>query len=252
MKERYVRTGAGHARIDGETAMLLDGPPWLGGRDTGGEATLDASSLLCPVTPTKIVCVGKNYRLHAREMSSDVPKQPLLFFKPPSSLLASGGTVVLPPESERVDYEGELAVVIGKSGRRIPSRQSFEHVFGFAVLCDVTARDLQKKDGQWTRAKGFDTFCPVGHEVVRGIDPAALGIRVTVNGETRQDGNTRDMVYDIADLVSYISAAMTLEAGDVIATGTPHGVGPLAAGDRVVVAIDDVGSLEFDVSTERA
>lgn len=247
---RFVRMADGAwARIEGEELALLDRAPWLGGSETGRAAA--SAELVAPVAPSKIVCIGKNYRAHAAEMQSEVPKEPLLFFKPPSSVIASGRAVRLPPESSRVDYEGELAVVIGKRARRVAEADALGHVFGYAPLCDVTARDLQKRDGQWTRAKGFDTFCPVGPEIVTGIDPTALRIVVTVNGETRQDGNTRDMVNGVPRLVSYISQAMTLEPGDVIATGTPHGVGPLADGDRVAVRIETVGALEFDVEAER-
>ncbi len=247
--KRYVRSTDGDwALCDGADRLVLDGAPWAGGKPTG--TPLPSGELGVPVAPTKIVGIGKNYRAHAKEMQSEVPKEPLLFFKPPSSLLASGRRVVLPPESERVDYEGELGVVIGQRCRRISPDEAMDHVFGYVVVCDVTARDLQKSDGQWTRAKGFDTFCPVGAEVVTGVDPSALGIRVTVNGDLRQDGNTRDMVNDIPALISHISQAMTLEPGDLLATGTPNGVGPLADGDRVDVDVEQVGTLDFSVVTE--
>ncbi|MCE7891826.1 MAG: fumarylacetoacetate hydrolase family protein [Myxococcales bacterium] len=205
---------------------------------------------LSPAAPTKIVCVGRNYGAHARELGNEVPKEPLLFMKPPSSLLAPDGTVFLPPESERVEHEAELAVVIGTQGRRIPVARALDHVFGYTIACDVTARDLQKKDGQWTRAKGFDGFCPLGPEVVQGVDPGALGVRLRVNGQARQDGNTRDMVFDVATLVAHVSNVMTLEPGDLILTGTPEGVGPLVAGDRVEVEIDGIGVLRFGVEKE--
>lgn len=205
---------------------------------------------LSPAAPSKIVCVGRNYGAHAKELGNEVPKEPLLFMKPPSSLLAPGGTLLLPPESERVEHEAELAVVIGTRGRRIPVARALDHVFGYTIACDVTARDLQKKDGQWTRAKGFDGFCPVGPEVVQGVDPGSLGVRLRVNGQTRQDGNTRDMVFDVATLVAYISNVMTLEPGDLILTGTPEGVGPLVDGDSVEVEIEGIGVLRFGVGKE--
>lgn len=205
---------------------------------------------LSPAPPSKIVCIGRNYRAHAQELGNEVPKEPLLFLKPPSSLLEPGGTLYLPPESERVEHEAELGVVIGRRGRRIPRERALEHVFGYSVACDVTARDLQKKDGQWTRAKGFDGFCPVGPEVVSGLDPSGLSIRLRVNGDLRQDGNTRDMVFDVASLIAHVSSVMTLEPGDLILTGTPEGVGPLAAGDRVEVEIEGIGLLRFGVERE--
>jgi len=236
------------ARLDGEEATLLDAAPWAGGEPTGEKRPRAGLRLAVPVTPTKIVCVGRNYLAHAKELGNTVPSEPLLFFKPPSSLLDPDGSVVLPPESERVEHEGELAVIIGERGRRIPKAAALEHVFGYAVACDVTARDLQKKDGQWTRAKGFDTFCPIGPELVTGVDPSALSVRVRVGDELRQDGNTRDMAFDVPTLVAYISNVMTLEPGDLILTGTPEGVAPIRAGDTVRVEIDGVGSLSFSVS----
>jgi len=247
-----IRDAAGStvwARVDGSLAEVLDRAPFQGGATTGRALDCQKADFVAPAEPTKIVCVGRNYRAHAQELGNEVPAEPLLFFKPPSSLLDPGGTVELPPESSRVEHEAELAVVIGRRGRRIPKARAHEHVFGYAVACDVTARDLQKKDGQWTRAKGFDTFCPLGPELVTDLDPSAQGIRLRVNDELRQDGNTSDMVFDVATLVAYVSAVMTLEPGDLILTGTPQGVGPLAAGDRVTVEIDGLSALTFDVAT---
>jgi 2-keto-4-pentenoate hydratase/2-oxohepta-3-ene-1,7-dioic acid hydratase in catechol pathway len=246
----YRRTATNWLEIQGETGVPLDRAPWLGGAAAGPAVALGAARFVAPVWPSKILCVGKNYRAHAKEMGGEVPSEPLLFMKPHSSLLDPGGTVRLPRESERVEYEAELAVVIGRRGRRIPAEQALGHVFGYAVACDVTARDLQRKDGQWTRAKGFDTFCPVGAEIATGIDPSALALRLSVNGELRQDGTTSDMVFDVATLVAYASNVMTLLPGDLILTGTPEGVGLLRAGDRVSVQIERVGSLEFDVASE--
>ncbi len=252
MRFARVRTpdgSAAYARIEDSRAVLLSAAPWLGGNPTGNE--LDRPELLAPVEPSKIIGVGRNYRAHAAELDNEVPREPLLFLKAPSSVLGPGGTVLLPPESERVDYEAELGVVIGRRCRRVDRADALLHVFGYVPVCDVTARDLQKKDGQWTRAKGFDTFCPVGPWVVDGVDAAALGVRLSVDGERRQEGNTRDMVFDVATLVSYISAAMTLEPGDLIATGTPHGVGPLSDANNVRVELDQLGALEFHVLAER-
>ena len=236
------------ARLDGSEVTPLDGAPWAGGKPSGEKRPRAGLRFAAPARPSKIVCVGGNYKAHAKELGNDVPAEPLLFFKPPSSLLDPDGTVELPPESTRVEHEGELAVVIGKRCRRTSPETAIGHVFGYTVACDVTARDLQKKDGQWTRAKGFDTFCPLGPEIVSGVDPSALSVRVTVNGELRQNGNTRDMVFDVATLVSYISNVMTLEAGDLILTGTPEGVGPLAYADRVRIEIAGIGSLEHGVA----
>lgn len=213
---------------------------------------LSAADLLPPVTPSKIVCVGRNYRDHARELGNDIPTEPLLFFKPPSSLLKPGGIVRLPVASARVDFEGELALVIGRRTTKLQPDADWRAVVrGYTVANDVTARDLQKTDGQWTRAKGFDTFCPVGPLVSDEPDPqAGLTIETRVNGELRQHGSTLDFIFRIPELLVYISAAITLEAGDLILTGTPAGVGPLVAGDRVEVSIDGLGVLANPVQTD--
>jgi len=229
------------------TWRVLDGAPWAGGRSgirVVGEE--EVQQLLCPVQPSKIVCIGRNYAAHAKELGNAVPTEPLLFLKPPSSLLAHGGSVVLPPESERVEHEAELVVVIGKRCSRVSKEDATKYVFGFAIACDVTARDLQKKDVQFTRGKGFDTFCPLGPWIETTLtSPSRVLCRV--NAEVRQDGTTRDMIFDVPHLVSYVSTAMTLEPGDVILTGTPEGVGPLVHGDRVEVEIAGVGVLAFGV-----
>jgi 2-keto-4-pentenoate hydratase/2-oxohepta-3-ene-1,7-dioic acid hydratase in catechol pathway len=235
-------------------AQVLSAAPWGGGTPTGQElpaTELDRLPLLCPVQPSKIVGIGRNYRKHAEELAHEVPAEPLMFFKPPSSLLDPGGIVQLPPESTRVDYEGELVVVIGRRARRVSVEQAKSAVFGYSIACDVTARDLQNKDKQWTRAKGFDTFCPIGPYVVPLTDPAALGVQLSVNGSTRQDGKVRDMIFDVPTLIAYASQSMTLEPGDVILTGTPEGVGPLSDGDAVTVSIEPLGELAFRVATER-
>jgi 2-keto-4-pentenoate hydratase/2-oxohepta-3-ene-1,7-dioic acid hydratase in catechol pathway len=206
---------------------------------------LSEAELLPPVTPSKIICVGRNYRDHAKELGNEVPAEPLLFFKPPSSLLAHNGTVVMPPESERVDFEGELAIVIGKRATKLTVDADWRsYVRGYTIANDVTARDLQKKDGQWTRAKGFDTFCAVGPVVSGDVDPEkGLTLETRVNGEVRQHGSTLDFIFSIPELLRYITAAITLEPGDLLLTGTPAGVGPLKAGDRVDVSIDGLGVL---------
>jgi 2-keto-4-pentenoate hydratase/2-oxohepta-3-ene-1,7-dioic acid hydratase in catechol pathway len=208
--------------------------------------------LLAPVRPSKIVCVGRNYRDHAKELGNEVPAEPLLFFKPPSSLLAPGAPILMPKASERVDFEGELAVVIAKRARKLKRSDDLRpYIHAFTLANDVTARDLQKKDGQWTRAKGFDTFCPVGPLLDTGFDLAApLTIETHVNGELRQHGSTADFIFPLPELLEYITAAMTLEPGDLLLTGTPAGVGPLAAGDRVEVSIPGLGKLSNPVAID--
>ena len=198
--------------------------------------------------PSKIVCVGRNYVAHAKELGNEVPERPLIFLKPPSSLVGDGEAIVLPRASERVEFEGEIALVIGRRGRDVAVGEAWDYVAGIAPLNDVTARDLQKTDGQWTRAKGFDTFCPMGAMVpLVGIDRDALEVVTRVNGQERQRGRVSEMAFDVPSLVAYISAVMTLEPGDVIATGTPAGVGPLQPGDVVEVEIPGAGILRNPV-----
>jgi 2-keto-4-pentenoate hydratase/2-oxohepta-3-ene-1,7-dioic acid hydratase in catechol pathway len=199
------------------------------------------------VQPSKIVCVGRNYAAHARELGNEVPKQPLLFFKPPSSLIGPGDAIVLPAASQQVEYEAEIGLVIGKRARKVGERDAMAHVRGFTCANDVSARDLQKTDGQWGRAKGFDTFCAVGPVVAEGLDWGALEVIGRLNGDERQRGRTRDMVFSIPMLIEYISHIMTLEAGDLILTGTPEGVGRLTAGDIVEVEIPGIGVLRNPV-----
>ena len=216
--------------------------------------------LLPPVTPSKILCVGRNYRDHATELGNDIPKEPLLFLKPPSSLLASGGTIRMPALSQRVDYEGELAIVIGKRCRNLsPDEDVRPYVRGYTVVNDVTARDIQKSDGQWTRGKGFDTFCPTGPIVSDEIDPcgfldleqaSAVTLTTRLNGEIKQQGSTVDLIFPIPFLLRYITATMTLEPGDLIPTGTPAGVGSLQPGDQIEVSIEGLGTLKNIAAAE--
>jgi len=215
---------------------------------------LDSFKLLAPVRPSKIVCVGRNYKDHATELGNEVPKEPLLFMKPPSSLLAPGGTIVMPAISKRIDFEGELGIVIGKRCRNIgPDEDVREYIRGYVLVNDVTARDIQKSDGQWTRGKGFDTFCPVGPLVSSEIDPCG-GEPVTVTthlgGKLRQTGSTADFIFGIPELLRYITAFMTLEVGDLIPTGTPAGVGPMQAGDVVEVSVPGLGVLRNGLAAE--
>lgn len=208
--------------------------------------------LLPPCSPSKIVCVGRNYAEHAKELGNAPPSEPLIFLKPPSSLIASGDAIVYPRLSQRVDFEGELGVVIGKRARNVAAADAEGYVLGYTCVNDVTARDLQKKDGQWTRGKGFDTFCAVGPCIVRREDTDFQRFRVQtfVDGTKKQDGSVTEMLFAVNAIISYVSAFMTLEPGDLIATGTPPGVGPLQPGSKVQIVIDGIGILENTVVTE--
>jgi 2-keto-4-pentenoate hydratase/2-oxohepta-3-ene-1,7-dioic acid hydratase in catechol pathway len=213
---------------------------------------LTQASLLPPVQPSKIVCVGRNYREHAAELGNEVPTEPLLFFKPPSSLLPTAGTILRPKVSERTDYEGELGVVISRRCHQLADSEDVRpYILGYTCVNDFTARDLQKKEPQWVRGKGFDTFCPVGPLVSDGLDPwAGVQVETRVNGELRQSGNTKDFIFPLDVLIRYISQIMTLEPGDLIATGTPAGVGPVVAGDAVEVSIEGIGGLHNPVADQ--
>jgi 2-keto-4-pentenoate hydratase/2-oxohepta-3-ene-1,7-dioic acid hydratase in catechol pathway len=233
--------------LDGDRARRFDGAPWAGARLGSIETSWSPADLRAPVRPSKIVCVGRNYAAHAKELGNEVPKEPLLFLKAPSAIIGPGGAVVLPKESERVEHEAELGIVIGRRIKRASKEDATSAIYGFTAVCDVTARDLQKKDGQWSRAKGFDTFCPVGPWIETELDPSDLGVRCLVDGETKQSGRTSQMIFDIPTLLAYVSAAMTLEPGDLVVTGTPEGVGPLAAGNKLTVSIDGIGDLTVGV-----
>jgi 2-keto-4-pentenoate hydratase/2-oxohepta-3-ene-1,7-dioic acid hydratase in catechol pathway len=211
---------------DGDLVVLAGDPLFAGFETTGERVPLADAVLLAPVIPrSKVVCVGKNYHDHAAEMGGEAPAEPLLFLKPNTAVIGPGDVIVRPRQSQRTDFEGELAVVIGRVAKDVAAADALGYVFGFTVANDVTARDLQRSDGQWSRAKGFDTFCPL------------------VNGEVRQDGPISDMVHSVADVIAYASAAFTLLPGDVILTGTPAGVGPFGAGDTVEVEITGIGVL---------
>jgi 2-keto-4-pentenoate hydratase/2-oxohepta-3-ene-1,7-dioic acid hydratase in catechol pathway len=232
--------------VDGADLVVLAGDPLFAGFDTTGERVpLADAVLLAPVIPrSKVVCVGKNYHDHAAEMGGEAPAEPLLFLKPNTSVIGPGDVIVRPRQSERTDFEGELAVVIGRVAKDVPAEKADEYVFGYTVANDVTARDLQRSDGQWSRAKGFDTFCPLGPVIETEFDLDG-GARIVsrVNGEVRQDGPISDMVHSVAEIVAYASAAFTLLPGDVILTGTPAGIGPFGAGDTVEVEITGIGVL---------
>ena len=219
-----------------------------GGRIATADRPPASGELLPPATPTKIVAVGRNYADHARELGNEPPSEPIIFLKPPSALLSPNATIVRPPQSERVDFEGELAIVVGKRARNVKADRWRDFVLGFTCANDVTARDLQKKDVQFTRGKSFDTFCPIGPCIETEIDPSDLALRTRVNGDVRQNGRTSMMVFPCPVLFEFISAIMTLEPGDVILTGTPAGVGPLASGDTVEVDIEGIGTLRNHVA----
>src|SRR5467141_2253440 len=262
---RFDLNGSAHyglvesvAGSDEITRLLLQSPQDSDGDVEGlpsrrmDRIPLAQASLLPPVRPSKIVCVGRNYREHAAELGNEVPTEPLLFFKPSSSLLAPGGTILRPRISERTDYEGELGVVIAKRCHKLPADEDTRpYILGYTCVNDFTARDLQNKDSQWARAKGFDSFCPVGPVVADNLDPwSGIQIETRVNGEVRQSGNTKDFIFSLGVVLRYLSQIMTLEPGDLIATGTPTGVEPVVAGDVVEVAIDGIGVLRNPVADE--
>jgi 2-keto-4-pentenoate hydratase/2-oxohepta-3-ene-1,7-dioic acid hydratase in catechol pathway len=238
---------------DGELWVVDASSGLVGGALSGfAPMPLSKAELLPPVAPSKIICVGRNYREHVRELGNEIPAEPLLFFKPPSSLLAPGGVVRLPKFAERVDFEGELVLVVGKRAHKLPPGANWrETISGCTLANDVSARDLQKKDGQWARAKGCDTFCPIGPIVSDELDlDADVTLETRVNGELRQHGSTTDFIFPIPVLLSAITAAFTLEPGDIILTGTPSGVGPLKAGDRVEIGVPGLGVLTHSVAED--
>ena len=235
--------------VDEAELVVLAGDPMFAGFDTTGERVpLGEVSLLAPVIPrSKVVCVGKNYHDHAAEMGGEAPAEPLLFLKPNTAVIGPGDAIVRPPQSTRTDFEGELAVVIGRIAKNVPAASALDYVFGYTIGNDVTARDLQKSDGQWARAKGFDTFCPLGPAIETDFDPALATIQSRVNGEVKQSAPLTDMIHSVADIIAYASAVFTLLPGDVILTGTPAGIGPFVAGDVVEVEISGLGVLRNPV-----
>jgi 2-keto-4-pentenoate hydratase/2-oxohepta-3-ene-1,7-dioic acid hydratase in catechol pathway len=221
----------------------LAGHPFAPAQLTGEQHPLSKVRLLAPVLPSKVVCIGKNYADHAAEMGGPAPESPVVFLKPSTSVVGPGDAIQLPRDSERVDHEAELAVVIGRLCREVPRERAADVVLGYTVGNDVTARDHQKADGQWTRGKGHDTFCPLGPWVETELDPADLRVTCAVDGERRQDGRTAQLLHDVPAVIEWVSAFMTLLPGDVILTGTPAGVGPLLAGQSVTAAVEGIGSL---------
>ena len=226
----------------------LDGTPFDEFKRLDIEFPLQSVRLLPPVLPGKIICVGRNYVEHAREQGVDVPELPMLFLKPPSSVIGPGEVIQLPPQSSQVEHEAELAVVIGRRGKWVSAEDAVHYILGYTIANDVTARDLQRRDGQWTRGKGFDTFCPLGPWIDTNTDPADVLISCRVNGELRQMASTREMVFTVQQLVAFVTSVMTVEPGDVILTGTPAGIGPLTAGDIVSISVEGLGDLENPVA----
>ncbi len=227
---------------DDATITLISDEPFAQWEPEGAVG-LASAELLTPVIPTKIVCVGINYRNHAEEMGHQLPAEPVIFLKPPTAVNGPGCPIKIPEGVGRVDYEAELAVIVGRRTHNATPEQARDNILGYACANDVTARDLQKVDGQWTRAKGFDGFCPLGPWIETDVDPSDLLVESYVNGEVRQSARTSDMIFDVYELVSFISGVMTLVPGDVVLTGTPGGIGPLASGDEVEIRIEGVGSL---------
>ena len=229
---------------DAEGVLVYNGSPFVAWEPTEIVVPWQSVTLLSPVIPTKVMCVGRNYEDHAAEFDHDVPEEPMIFMKPATSVIGPNANVVHPKISNELHHEAELAVVISKPGRNIKAEDASPYIFGYTAANDVTARDLQYKDGQWTRAKGFDTFCPLGPAIETELDPLErLAVICTVNGEVRQAGFTSDMVFGVAELIEYISAFTTLLPGDVILTGTPSGVGRVEPGDVMEVEIDGIGTL---------
>jgi len=239
-----IATGA----IEGEFVRPLQGTFFENPVPTGEEVPVADVRLLAPVLPSKVVCIGRNYVEHAIEMDSDVPEEPLLFLKPSTTVIGPGDPIPYPSASSQVDHEGELAIVVGRLARRVPAEEAGKFILGFTCGNDVTARDLQRKDGQWTRGKGFDGFCPLGPWIETELDPTDLAIECRLNGERRQWARTSQLTFGPAELVEYVSAVMTLLPGDVIMTGTPAGVGPMKVGDTVEVEIEGIGVLANEVA----
>ncbi|HXW54410.1 MAG TPA: fumarylacetoacetate hydrolase family protein [Candidatus Cybelea sp.] len=240
------------AIVEGQQLVEIDGEPWRAFGRTGRSWQLAEVKLLPPAVPGKIVCVGRNYAEHAKELGNETPQEPLLFLKPPSAILAPEEPILLPPISQRVDFEGELAVIISRSCRALSLGEATEpYIAGYTCLNDVTARDLQKRDGQWTRAKGFDTFCPFGPVLETDLDLARASVETRVNGTRKQSACLSEMIFSVDAIIRHIAQVMTLEPGDVIATGTPAGIGALREGDVVEITVSGIGTLRNRVARFR-
>ena len=248
---RYAVEGdVGFGVLDGDGVAALVAHPFGDLVFTGARLALDDVRLLAPIIPSKVLAIGKNYADHAREMGGEPPESPVLFLKPSTAVIGPGDAIVRPPSVERLDYEGELAVVIGALCRDVPRERARDVVLGYTCANDVTARDQQLVDGQWGRAKGYDTFCPLGPWIETDVDPSDLRLTTMLNGETRQDARTSALVHDVPSLIAFVSGVMTLLPGDVLLTGTPAGIGPMEKGDEVAVTIEGIGTLTNTV-TER-
>jgi len=224
--------------------LVLKSEPWNGiSDDFEKEVPVSNVKFLSPTSPTKIIALGLNYKDHAKETGFPIPEEPLIFLKPPSAVIGLGDVIQIPKGVGRVDYEAELAIVIGKKCKNVSKEEAYNYILGYTCFNDVTARTLQQKDGQWTRSKSFDTFAPFGPWIATDLDPLDLSIKLYLNGEVKQDGRTSDMIFNVYEIVSFVSKIMTLEPGDVIATGTPPGIGPIKDGDEVIVEIEGIGKL---------
>jgi 2-keto-4-pentenoate hydratase/2-oxohepta-3-ene-1,7-dioic acid hydratase in catechol pathway len=246
---RFLHAGAEHfGKLEGEQVAIFEGNPLAGAALGDKIISLEDCELLAPVQPSKVICIGMNYAAHAAEISQSVPDEPLMFFKPSSAIIGSGQTIVLPYQSKKVELEAELTVVIGKQAKNITPDQVRDHVFGYTIANDVTARDLQFSDLQWARSKGFDTFCPLGPWIETEYSPAGKIVQSRINGEVRQHASTNDMNFDVETLVSYVSQNVTLFPGDIILTGSPAGISKISAGDFVECEIEGIGVLSNPVA----
>ena len=250
LRYRFKKEAATYGWILENKVGPLEGSPFSEYRRLETQHDVKDVKILAPVLPEKIIAIGRNYPLHAKEHGVEIPEVPILFIKPPSSIVGPEEKILLPPQSQQVEHEAELAVVIGKKGRWISTDDALKYVLGYTIANDVTARDLQSRDGQWTRAKGFDTFCPIGPWIETKLDPVDVLITCRVNGELRQMSSTKEMVFNIPQLIAFISSIMTLEPGDIILTGTPAGVGLLQAGDKVEIEIEGIGILKNEIDLE--
>lgn len=237
-----------YGMVEGESIRILDGDPFSGPRPTDTICDLPGAALLAPCVPTKALCAGLNYRDHAAEMGLRIPSEPVIFMKPPSAVIGPGAAIERPAMSGRVDFEAELAVVIGRRARRVKAAKAADYILGYTCANDVTARDLQPKDGQWTVSKSFDSFLPIGPWIVTDLDPSSLSVQAKLNGAVKQASNTSNLIFSVPELVEYLSAVMTLEPGDLILTGTPSGIGPMAPGDRIEIEIEGIGTLSNRMS----
>jgi len=242
------RDGPRYALETDDGRRLIEGDVFAGPPYTTGEKVTDGMRILAPVTPSKVVAIGLNYKDHAAEMNKPLPAEPLMFLKPSTAVIGPGDTIQIPPNVGAVNYEAELGVVIGRRASGISADKAMEHVLGLTCLIDVTARELQRKEVQYTRAKGFDTFAPLGPCIAIGLDPSALDVEGWLNGERKQASNTRQLIFPVPQIVAFVSSVMTLLPGDVIATGTPSGVGPLKSGDTFTVKISGIGELSNTVN----